>query len=112
MTSAIGPSPGSSTDDGESVPGREVMRRSLGLVEDVSLADHGDAGRGDLQAARQLWLGVRHEYHAARLQLRLADLMERSGDVESARLERSAAHLAAERIGACGLLDAPIGSAA
>ena len=66
----------------------------------------------DLQAARQLWLGVRHEYHAARLQLRLADLMERSGDVESARLERSAAHLAAERIGACGLLDAPIGSAA
>ena len=96
--------------DAASVPAVQAMAREAR----ANLLAAGAPARAipDLQAARQLWLGVRHEYHAARLQLRLADLMERSGDVESARLERSAAHLAAERIGACGLLDAPIGSAA
>jgi tetratricopeptide (TPR) repeat protein len=57
------------------------------------------------QLARQLWIGIRHEYHAARLSLRTAELMEQTGDVIGADMERAAARLTAERIGAGGLLE-------
>lgn len=63
------------------------------------------AAVAELQTARQLWLVIRHGYHAVRLQLRLADLLERAGDPESAGIERGAAHLAAARIGARGLTE-------
>lgn len=54
--------------------------------------------------ARQLWIGIRHEYHAARLSLRTAELLEQTGDLVGADMEQEAARLTAERIGACGLL--------
>jgi hypothetical protein len=53
----------------------------------------------ELQGARDLWIGIRHEFHAARLHLRMADLVEQTGEGESARLERGAARLSAERSG-------------
>jgi tetratricopeptide (TPR) repeat protein len=56
------------------------------------------------QFACQLWKGIRHEFNAARLQLRLADLMEQTGDSTGAHMERAAARMAAERIGARRLL--------
>ena len=58
----------------------------------------------ELQHARQLWTGIRHDYHASRLQLRIADLMDMTGDASGADFERGAARQAAERIGAGGLL--------
>jgi tetratricopeptide (TPR) repeat protein len=57
------------------------------------------------QLARQLWISIRHEYHAARLSLRAAELMEQTGDAVGADMERAAARLTAERIGAGGLLE-------
>lgn len=59
----------------------------------------------ELQLARQLWIGIRHGFHAARLHLRLADLMEQTGDNTGARMEHAAARLVAERIGAGSLLE-------
>ncbi|WP_210529348.1 winged helix-turn-helix domain-containing protein [Rubellimicrobium arenae] len=56
------------------------------------------------QLARQLWLGVRHEFHAARLHLRVAELMEQTGDGARAHMERAAARMVAERVGARRLL--------
>ena len=66
----------------------------------------------ELQFARQLWIGIRHAFHAARLQFRLADLMAEAGDAAGADFERGAARLAAERIGAGGLLAVRLTSAA
>lgn len=78
-----------------------------------------DAGQGkfaeaihELEFARELWIDVRHAFHAARLHLRLADLMELSSDSRGADLARGAARLMAERIGAGALLSQQISSAA
>ncbi|EYD78093.1 transcriptional regulator, CadC [Rubellimicrobium mesophilum DSM 19309] len=65
-----------------------------------------------LHFARQLWTSVRHEYHAARLRLRLGDLLDASGDRSGARMERAAARAAAERIGARELLAKALDQAA
>lgn len=66
----------------------------------------------EIQTARQLWICVQHTFHSARLQLRLADLMAEAGDAAGADFERGAARLAAERIGAGGLLTLRLTSAA
>ena len=63
--------------------------------------------RGDLRAAARqlrrsigLWQQVRNPYEAARSRMRLADVLTELGDIESARLEVSAARKAFERLGA------------
>jgi tetratricopeptide (TPR) repeat protein len=71
-----------------------------------------DKAIAELQRARQTWFGIRYEYHATRLQLRIADLMDATGDATGANLERGAALQAAERIGAAGLGRSPLVSAA
>jgi hypothetical protein len=57
-----------------------------------------------LHLARQLWTSIRHEYHAARIRLRLAEVLEAVGETAGAQVERAAARVAAERISARTLL--------
>jgi hypothetical protein len=93
------------------VPAIQAMILEARVELEVQDGRLSDAIR-ELQFARQLWIGVRYAFHAARLQLRLADLMAEAGDAVGAEFERGAARLAAERIGAGGLLAVRLTSAA